>query len=119
MISSTIINFKLLICKHIQSKSVFRSVSLLSRLVKPEKCEFTIVNDHFEGKHNKDSRLAGQTRIKNQPETSSEQYLLFQHLLSQNKCNLSLSWLPGSNTSLRLMKYCPNCHRLHLLYLYP
>ena len=100
MIIYTIINFKLLICKYIQSKSVFRSVSLLSRLVKPEKCEFTIVNNHFEGKQNKDSRLAGQTRIKNQPGTSFERYLLFQHLLNQNKCNLSLSLLQSLNTSL-------------------
>jgi len=41
--------------------SVFGSKSLLLRLVQSEKCEFTTVNDHFEGKHNADSGLYGQT----------------------------------------------------------
>ena len=44
---------------------VFDSESLLSRLALPEKCEFTIVNDHFEGKHNADSKLYGQTLTEN------------------------------------------------------
>ena len=42
---------------------MFSSESLLSRLAQPEKCEFTTVNDHFEGKHNADSGLYGQTLI--------------------------------------------------------
>ena len=37
--------------------------SLSSRLVKPEKCEFTFVNDHFEGKYNEEIGLYGQTLI--------------------------------------------------------
>ena len=41
--------------------SVFRSESSLSRLEKPEEYEFTTVKDHFEGKHNEDSGLYGQT----------------------------------------------------------
>ena len=46
---------------------MFSSESLLSRLAQPEKCEFTTVNDHFEGKHNADSGLYGQTLIKMKP----------------------------------------------------
>ncbi len=44
-------------------KSVFGLESLISRLVQSEKCEFTTVNDHFEGKHNEDSGLYRQTLI--------------------------------------------------------
>ena len=40
---------------------MFGSECMISRLVQPEKCEFTIVNDHFEGKHNEDNVLYGQT----------------------------------------------------------
>lgn len=42
---------------------MFDSKSFLSRLVQPEKCEFTTVNDHFEGKHNVDRGLYGQSLI--------------------------------------------------------
>ena len=45
---------------------MFSSESLTSRLAQPEKCEFTNVNDYFEGKHNADSGLSGQTLIKNE-----------------------------------------------------
>ena len=44
--------------------SVFRSKSSGLRPVKPEKCEFTVVNDHFEGAHNENIGLYGQTLIK-------------------------------------------------------
>ena len=47
---------------------MFSSESTISRLAQPEKCEFTVVNDHFEGKHNEDSGLYGQTL------TSGHQY---------------------------------------------
>ncbi len=43
--------------------SVFGLESLISGLVKYEKCVFTTVNDHFEGKHNEDSGLYRQTLI--------------------------------------------------------
>lgn len=39
------------------------SESLSTRLAKPEKCEFTSVNDHFEGKHNAVIGLYGLTSI--------------------------------------------------------
>ena len=44
--------------------SVFGSKSSRLRLAKPEKCEFTDVNDHFEGKHNENIGLYGQTLIR-------------------------------------------------------
>ena len=40
---------------------MFDAESSISRLVQPEKCQFTFVNDHFEGKRNEDSGLYGQT----------------------------------------------------------
>ena len=43
--------------------SVFGSKSSKLRLAKPEKCEFTTINDHFEGKYNENIRLYGQTQI--------------------------------------------------------
>ncbi len=42
---------------------MFGSESLRLRLAKPEKCEFTVVNDHFEGKHNEYIGLYGHTLI--------------------------------------------------------
>ncbi len=42
---------------------MFGLESSISRLVQFEKCEFTTVNDHFEGKHNEDSVLYGQILI--------------------------------------------------------
>jgi len=36
---------------------VFDSESSGLRLAKPEKCEFTTVNDHFEGKYNENIGL--------------------------------------------------------------
>jgi len=43
--------------------SISTPVPLLRKLVQSEKCEFTTVNDNFEGKHNVDSGLYGQTLI--------------------------------------------------------
>ncbi len=43
--------------------SVFGSKSSRLRLAKPEKCEFTIVKNHFEGKYNENIGLYGQTPI--------------------------------------------------------
>lgn len=40
---------------------MFGSESSRLRLSKPEKCEFTYVNDHFEGKYNENIGLYGQT----------------------------------------------------------
>ncbi len=41
-----------------------RKIADSYRDAQPEKCEFTTVNDHFEGKHNADSGLYGQTLIR-------------------------------------------------------
>ncbi len=38
-------------------------VPLMRKLGQSEKCDFTTVNDHFEDKHNEDSKLYGQTLI--------------------------------------------------------
>ncbi len=46
-------------------KSKVCSESSSSRLAKPEKWEFTFVNDHFEGKHNDEIGLYGQALISN------------------------------------------------------
>ncbi len=49
---------------------MFDLESLISRLVNSEKCEFTTVNDHFEGKHNEDNELYRQTLSLNHLKTS-------------------------------------------------